>query len=289
MIFFVNFCEFSSRFFSRVHLMHWRLRRLMHYIYNPSRTNEQTTHPRLLFYYYFCRFVNSLIRHDHHAHYMSIVYTYKNEILKYSGGYRKFVVASFLSNNILLLLDFWYQNKLSIHNTMEIPRYRWDSEEASECIKNAEVIVYINNKYFVSACIIYVFTYVYVCIYACIHENKYLASSLFIRIIIKPMVLQPVVLTECPICYPAMENWNLDKLTRMLPSSFKCDVFTSFTHRFTYWDEAKNANGYNFHPPCAKKSMAYQEFYSYIRSSNVTSSSQTFPNLYLQQGRSAFI
>eukprot|EP01035_Chromulina_nebulosa_P040663 gene40663-54985_t len=115
---------------------------------------------------------------------------------------------------------------------MEIPRYRWDSEEASECIKNAE----------------------------------------------------PVVLTECPICYPAMENWNLDKLTRMLPSSFKCDVFTSFTHRFTYWDEAKNANGYNFHPPCAKKSMAYQEFYSYIRSSNVTSSSQTFPNLYLQQG-----
>lgn len=81
-----------------------------------------------------------------------------------------------------------------------------------------------------------------------------------------------------------MENWTLERLHRMLPSSFKCDVFTSYTHRFTYWDESKNVNGYNFVPPCQKQSMAYQEFYSYIQSSSVTSSSQTYPNLYLQQG-----
>mmetsp|Transcript_19949 Transcript_19949/g.28574 ORF Transcript_19949/g.28574 Transcript_19949/m.28574 type:complete len:441 (+) Transcript_19949:104-1426(+) len=95
---------------------------------------------------------------------------------------------------------------------------------------------------------------------------------------------QPVVLLECPICYPAMENWTFEKIAVLLRSNFQCDVRSSYTHRFTYFDESKNQNGYNFVPPTTKMSMSFDEFNNYIRSSNVTSSSKTFPNLYLQQG-----
>ena len=74
---------------------------------------------------------------------------------------------------------------------MEIPKLKWDSEEALACIAAAK----------------------------------------------------PVVLLECPICYPAMSSWTYERVSQIIKPDFQCDVYSSYTHRFQYSDEKKN-NGY---------------------------------------------
>ena len=82
-----------------------------------------------------------------------------------------------------------------------------------------------------------------------------------------------------------MKNWTFERLNQILKPDFKCDVLSSYTHRFLYMDESKNVNGYQVSTsPTEKISMSFNEYYNYIKSTNVTSSSQSFPNYYLQQG-----
>ena len=94
----------------------------------------------------------------------------------------------------------------------------------------------------------------------------------------------PVILLKCPLCIPAMTNWTLERLNQVLNPNFKCDVLASYTHRFLYMDESKNVNGYNLVSQTEKVSMSFNEYYNYIKSINVTSSSQSFPNYFFQQG-----
>ena len=81
-----------------------------------------------------------------------------------------------------------------------------------------------------------------------------------------------------------MKNWSFERLNQILKPDFKCDVLSSYTHRFLYMDEVKNVNGYEVSSPTEKISMSFNEYYNYIKSTNATSSSQSFPNYYFQQG-----
>lgn len=71
---------------------------------------------------------------------------------------------------------------------------------------------------------------------------------------------EPVVLTECPLCYPSGLNWTLDNIAKLIKEDFPCDVYVSDTKRFTYWDQSKNTSAYKFKPPTSKVTMTFKEF-----------------------------
>lgn len=71
---------------------------------------------------------------------------------------------------------------------------------------------------------------------------------------------RPVVLKECPIVYPAHRTWTLENIATFINDDFPCDVFSSSTQRFPYWDTVKNFYQYEFTPPTTKISMTFREF-----------------------------
>eukprot|EP01038_Epipyxis_sp_PR26KG_P013074 gene13074-17524_t len=91
---------------------------------------------------------------------------------------------------------------------------------------------------------------------------------------------KPVVLTECPLCYPPSPIWSVEELSSIIDPKFKMDVFSSTGARFTYWDNSKNNNGYSFQPPTTKMSMTMPEFFEMVSGDNNNNTN----NYYLQQG-----
>ena len=74
---------------------------------------------------------------------------------------------------------------------------------------------------------------------------------------------EPCVLLECPLNVPNQNRWDFDHLATVIDPAFKLDVYSSRNKRFTYWDESKNKNGYNFLPPTTKMAMSFPEFLEY--------------------------
>lgn len=90
---------------------------------------------------------------------------------------------------------------------------------------------------------------------------------------------EPVVLIECPICYPSAKNWTLEHLANIIHPDFPCDVFESESKRFTYWDKSKNISGYTFKEPTTKTTMSMQAYSTYTQNINIGTSKHK----YLQQ------
>lgn len=70
----------------------------------------------------------------------------------------------------------------------------------------------------------------------------------------------PIVLQECPIIHPAYSTWTLESINSFLKEDFPCDVYTSNTKQFPYWDTTKNTYQYDFIPPTSKLSLTFREF-----------------------------
>ena len=90
---------------------------------------------------------------------------------------------------------------------------------------------------------------------------------------------EPCVLLDCPLSVPNKERWTTDHLANVIDSNFLCDVYCSTTGRFTYWDETKNINGYDFTPPTRKTRMTFRQYVDYCKSADHSKEQR-----YLQQG-----
>jgi hypoxia-inducible factor 1-alpha inhibitor (HIF hydroxylase) len=56
---------------------------------------------------------------------------------------------------------------------------------------------------------------------------------------------KPVILTHCPIAWPAVDTWDMEYLSAEM-GEMPCTVYASSSRFFRYWDEEKNAAGYPF-------------------------------------------
>jgi len=90
---------------------------------------------------------------------------------------------------------------------------------------------------------------------------------------------EPCVLLDCPLAVPNAERWTVDHLAEVIDKDFLCDVYCSSSGRFTYWDDTKNVNGYNFTPPTRKTRMTFGQYVEYRATASPDGESR-----YLQQG-----
>ena len=77
---------------------------------------------------------------------------------------------------------------------------------------------------------------------------------------------QPIVLTHCPLAYPAANRWTTDYLNSILSKTFKNSVYVSESLLFRYWDELKNDAGYSTEGYMKKEEMTFSTFVTKFRS-----------------------
>lgn len=92
---------------------------------------------------------------------------------------------------------------------------------------------------------------------------------------------KPVVLTECPICYPATVSWTVERLASIIDENFLCDVYMSSSSRFTYWNSTRDSAGYVFVEPTEKVTIPFNTFASTTPSCTPCNSNSR--QMYLQQ------
>ena len=89
----------------------------------------------------------------------------------------------------------------------------------------------------------------------------------------------PVVLLNCPLSEVVRGTWNYDYMKEILIHDYQCDVYSSKSLRFQYWDTTKNDNGYKFTPPTVKERMSFSQFVSRSAPLTSTPSSSTMASI----------
>ena len=70
---------------------------------------------------------------------------------------------------------------------------------------------------------------------------------------------EPIILTDVTLVKPLVGKWTVDYLREHLPTDMLCNVFTSDSPFFRYWDADKNEAGYEFTPPTQRAMMTFRQ------------------------------